>query len=216
MYETFEKLPESKRKQIMEACVSEFARNGYRNASTNAIVNSLGISKGVLFLYFKSKKNLYLYLIEHYSKILVEEFFLENNSTSLPAADLFDNLGEFYKKLLQERPEIFVFLLDAFIYAPSDIREEVEESHNRAHGNVFQYIKKEGFREGVDLQMVIDMLHMVSFFVGQQIFSDYKDQDLTKAARGDIINNIEKYEDTLSRYIDIIKYGVYQTPPEQK
>jgi hypothetical protein len=80
----------------------------------------------------------------------------------------------------------------------------------------FNNLKKEGFREGVDLQMVIDMLHMVSFFVGQQILAIIRDQDLTKAARGDIINNIEKYEDTLSRYIDIIKYGVYQNPPEQK
>ena len=42
----------------------EFATHGYENSSTNRIVKECGISKGSLFKYFKSKEELYFYLIE--------------------------------------------------------------------------------------------------------------------------------------------------------
>ena len=210
MYETFEKLPQSKREEIMEVCIEEFAKNGYKNASTNTIVDRLGISKGVLFLYFKSKKNLYLYLFEHYSRMLLGEYIQQHGGEPGLTIDVFDNLGEFYKTLLQKKPELFVFLLDAFVRAPDEIKKEVEESHDRAHGNVYRNLKKDGLREGVDLETVVDMIHMVSFYVGQLIYKDYYGKDLTKAIREEIIDNIENYVEILSRYMDVLKYGVYE------
>ncbi|HWQ80520.1 MAG TPA: TetR/AcrR family transcriptional regulator, partial [Anaerovoracaceae bacterium] len=65
---TFEKLSESRQEQILQVCMEEFIEKGYDNASTNTIVKRLGISKGLLFLYFKNKKNLYLYIVERLSK----------------------------------------------------------------------------------------------------------------------------------------------------
>ena len=79
-----------------------------------------------------------------------------------------------------------------------------------AHGNVFRNLKKDGLREGVDLETVVDMIHMVSFYVGQLIYKDYYGKDLTKAIREEIIDNIENYVEILSRYMDVLKYGVYE------
>ena len=55
MYDTFENLPEEKRKKILEICLDEFSENSYENSSTNTIVKRAGISKGILFHYFKNK-----------------------------------------------------------------------------------------------------------------------------------------------------------------
>ena len=44
----------------MGAAREEFARVGYRSASTNRVVSAAGVSKGLLFSYFGTKQELYL------------------------------------------------------------------------------------------------------------------------------------------------------------
>ncbi|HWQ73907.1 MAG TPA: TetR/AcrR family transcriptional regulator, partial [Syntrophomonas sp.] len=98
MYETFEKLPDGKKEQIIQVCIEEFVENGYKNASTNTIVKRLGISKGLLFLYFKNKKQLYLYLAEHLIKIIIQDYFGEYANGPVININIFDHLGEYYKE----------------------------------------------------------------------------------------------------------------------
>ena len=61
---SFERLPEEKRIRIIEGVIQEFAEYGYDAASTNRIVQRVGISKGSLFHYFNSKDELWLYTAE--------------------------------------------------------------------------------------------------------------------------------------------------------
>ncbi len=58
-------LPEEKKVQIMNAAFEVFGNNEYKRASTDLIAARAGISKGLLFYYFKSKKELYLYLLSY-------------------------------------------------------------------------------------------------------------------------------------------------------
>lgn len=60
----FFELGEEKRARIFDAALNEFAVNGYGGSSTNRIVKACGISKGGLFLYFSSKEELYLYVLD--------------------------------------------------------------------------------------------------------------------------------------------------------
>ncbi len=64
MNKIFEKLPIQRQKQIILAAFEEFSQHGYENASTNRLVKSLAISKGILFKYFSSKLQLYTYLVQ--------------------------------------------------------------------------------------------------------------------------------------------------------
>ena len=59
-----------KRERIINAAINEFTKKGYRNASTNEIVKEAGISKGLIFHYFKNKKQLYLFLYDYLIWIL--------------------------------------------------------------------------------------------------------------------------------------------------
>lgn len=62
--EVFFNLNEEKKERIITAAMVEFGKYGYENSSTNRIVKDCGISKGSLFKYFKSKEELYFYLVE--------------------------------------------------------------------------------------------------------------------------------------------------------
>jgi AcrR family transcriptional regulator len=60
--EILKKLDSEKRDRIINSALEDFSRNSYEKASTNNIVKNAGISKGLLFHYFKSKQGLYDYL----------------------------------------------------------------------------------------------------------------------------------------------------------
>ncbi|MEA3422927.1 MAG: TetR/AcrR family transcriptional regulator [Bacillota bacterium] len=62
MEEILKKLDSDKRDRIINSALDEFGSNSYDKASTNNIVKNAGISKGLLFHYFKSKQELYDYL----------------------------------------------------------------------------------------------------------------------------------------------------------
>ena len=52
------------RERILRAAVAAFGEHGYEGASTNQICADAGISKGLLFHYFKSKENLFMEVLE--------------------------------------------------------------------------------------------------------------------------------------------------------
>lgn len=60
----FDRVGDEKRQAILSAGIYEFARSAYSDASTDDIVKRCGISKGLLFHYFGSKKAFYLYCLK--------------------------------------------------------------------------------------------------------------------------------------------------------
>lgn len=71
--ETFEKLPADRREHILSAGIREFSRKTYADASTDSITEACGISKGLLFHYFGSKRAYYLCCLEKSLERLTEE-----------------------------------------------------------------------------------------------------------------------------------------------
>jgi AcrR family transcriptional regulator len=56
--EQFAKMREKSRKQLIEKALEIFAENGYYNTSIEKIAKSAGVSKGLIYNYFKSKDEL--------------------------------------------------------------------------------------------------------------------------------------------------------------
>ncbi|MDR1604627.1 MAG: TetR/AcrR family transcriptional regulator [Gracilibacteraceae bacterium] len=75
MHDNFVGLKEEKRDKIINAALLEFAAKGYGLASTNEIVKAAGISKGALFHYFATKKDLFLFLCDYTSGVVSREFY---------------------------------------------------------------------------------------------------------------------------------------------
>lgn len=73
MNEKFFALPEEKQRRIVNAAMEVFAKNEYKRASTDDIAARAGISKGLLFHYFGSKKELYFYLYRYVEQMVAEQ-----------------------------------------------------------------------------------------------------------------------------------------------
>jgi len=72
-FETFEKQNKAKQDAIIAAGVEEFSQKSYTDARTDVIVQNCGISKGLLFHYFGSKKEFYLYCLSRSLEKLMEK-----------------------------------------------------------------------------------------------------------------------------------------------
>lgn len=57
-------LTEDKKNAIFEAGLKEFSEKSYQEASTNTIVKNAQISKGSLFKYFKTKEDLFFFILD--------------------------------------------------------------------------------------------------------------------------------------------------------
>jgi TetR/AcrR family transcriptional regulator len=62
--ETFERIPDDKRRRVLDCAKRAFARRGYSGANVNVVAREAGISVGSLYQYFQTKENLFLTLIE--------------------------------------------------------------------------------------------------------------------------------------------------------
>ena len=90
--------------QILDNAVSEFAKNGLKGTSVNAIAHRSGLSKAQLYYYFSNKETLYEETLVHIIHIWQDLFKIEN------ADDGPENfLREYVKRKMRlsfEHPEI--------------------------------------------------------------------------------------------------------------
>ena len=73
MFETFEKLSKEKQELIISVGIKEFSKKSYKEVSTEDITKGCGISKGILFHYFGSKKEFYFYCLNKAMERLVSK-----------------------------------------------------------------------------------------------------------------------------------------------
>lgn len=66
---------DARKNRILEAALVEFADKGYKKASTNTIVREAEVSKGLLFHYFISKKELFILLYTHAREVITSELY---------------------------------------------------------------------------------------------------------------------------------------------
>ena len=57
--EIFDRIPEERRKNLLETAIHEFAHHGFDNANINTIAEKAGISVGSIYKYFDTKKDLF-------------------------------------------------------------------------------------------------------------------------------------------------------------
>ncbi len=77
--EAFLHLSEEKKQNILINGIREFAQNSYAEVSTDTITRKCGISKGILFHYFGSKKEFYRYCLQHSMSQLVTDVHIEEH-----------------------------------------------------------------------------------------------------------------------------------------
>ncbi len=217
LYSAFEKQPQEKKDLIIKVAIEEFVKNGYEKASTDVITKRAGISKGILFHYFKSKKNLYLYLVNYVGELLTEKIM--EALREIQSDDFFERIKEIAlekQKVTARYLQEAQFFADAITNPPMAVKKEMEEIIKKhyepyqkdfmlEHVFIKDLIQTEKLREDISVDTVIRM----TMFIVEQLSNKYL--ALYKNKQIDIINNPESIIRELNDYLKIVKYGIYKS-----
>jgi AcrR family transcriptional regulator len=158
--DSFIALPEEKQETVIGAALAAFGRNGYKKASTADVALAAGISKGMVFHYFGTKKGLYIFLCEHCRKAMGEALSLNGKE-----ADFFARIRQstaLKVELLKKKPHMLEFLKSMYQETDPEVALEVEGFRELiAPAQQALLIEDEDrakFKDGVDPEQVLKML----------------------------------------------------------
>ncbi|KNY27519.1 TetR/AcrR family transcriptional regulator [Pseudobacteroides cellulosolvens] len=210
MNSTFEGLPEDKRKLIIDACMEEFAQNGYEKASTNTIVKNAGISKGILFHYFGNKKNLYLYILDYAVELFTQKFYSLDLNVPRDLIDKIIYYGFGKLKVYYELPVVSKLIMEAFISIPDELKGEVLDRYQKIYDQnmplLLQDIDKTKFREGINKNKAVELVMLCMDGINAKYINMFK-RDPEKS-----MMNLEDVFNEMKEYFEILKGGLYGSP----
>lgn len=166
--ENFLNLPMGKQNLIIDAALKTFAMHGYKKTSISDIASTAGISKAMVFHYFGTKKELYLYLVntcvDSISTEVVEKF--DDSIT-----DLFDRILHTSKlelTLMEKHPNVPSFIHSAYFENDDEVKEELKTIFSKGDGRTigkkmaFDGADFSKFKDDVDPNLVMNMIDWIS------------------------------------------------------
>lgn len=164
--EKFFALPKEKQQRILNAGYRVFGANSYKKSPVSEIAAEAGISKSLLFHYFRNKKELYLYLWKHAAAVTVQ---LLTESGCYEPTDLFEmmRLGMQAKlRIMALYPDLAAFTIRAYYERDPEIEPEIQKSYLAAlaqkSAGALARVNPADFRPGLDLQMMYREMYWAS------------------------------------------------------
>lgn len=131
MNERFFSLPAEKRQAILNAGYRVFSQNSYKNSPMSEIAGAAGISKSLLFHYFRNKKELYLFLWDNCAETTIE--FLPRYGC-YDQTDLFESMERGMRakmEIIRLYPDMGSFVIKAFYEKDAEICAAIQESYHK-------------------------------------------------------------------------------------
>ncbi len=185
MNDKFYALPEEKRNRIKNAGFRVFSQNSYRKSPMNEIAAEAGISKSLLFFYFKNKKEFFLFLWDSVKKITIEHL---QKSDVYKETDIFEMISkglETKLAMMHKYPDMGKFALKAYYDDDEEIRDElrkvIEPFLNLSTNPMIPELDPSQFKEGINLEMMYRDMYLASEgFLYHEM--QKKDSDVDKMA----------------------------------
>lgn len=182
-------------KRIIKSAFEVFALNDLKKASTNMIVDKAGISRGILYHYFKDKEELVNFLNYYAYKISVHDIERRINWDN---ADLIKRIANMTK-----------FRLEVIAEYPYMVEYAGKYQEQMPHGNDAAYLKNwrdRFYHENIDYakfkdqKKIKEVLHIVRWtFKGlyKELLEGHKDH-LEKEAYLKVIKSCDQYYELLA------------------
>lgn len=121
---------EERRKQILDAAVDVFARQGYAGTGTADIARAAGIGEPTIYRYFANKRELYVAAIREGAESIFDHWAAVAEAAD-PLAAL-SEIGVWYYEQMKRRPEVLQLRSRSASEAPdAEAREIVREEYRR-------------------------------------------------------------------------------------
>ena len=141
---------EQRRQDILRVAADIFARKGYRPTTVNSLVQEAGISKGLFYIYFDSKKQAFIELIESYfvgfAEVLEEnhrylEEVVAGNAGGLEIIETWRNNVSRILKYHVDNPSLTFVVYQEALGSDEDFSERVNELTERANKMIIEEFK---------------------------------------------------------------------------
>lgn len=196
------------KEEILDSCLSVFASHGYEKTTTAMLADASGISRTLIFHHFKSKKDLYLSLVERCfekgSKIISTDKLNKNQDFFKVKDEISILKFNYYKK----NPDVYRIIMQAFYNTPADIKNEIEEKYGELIGQRDE-IQERLFdnvplRKGIDRKDAYELVKLVLEHFENKFVSELEDDS---NLNDQILARILNERRTL---IDIIRFGIQE------
>ena len=209
MTTTFHNVEPDKQQRIIEVAMKHFAEAGYKDASTNKMVKEAGIGKGMLFYYFKTKYDLYIYLVHYSLDVMEQEFF---NQVDLSEGDFIERMYKVAKQkmhVFKHHPHLMTFLQTVLLYSkenqplPPELIARYETLVKEGMQKVYQNIDVSYFKEQMDAEKAMRLIEWSIGGYQQTLTEQLKQQVLTDTL-------IDQYWDDFYGYLAVLKQAYYK------
>lgn len=167
---------------ILDAALAEFAEYGYERASTNRIVEKAGIGKGMLFHYFKSKRQLFHYLVDYGIRYMMDEYIQWLDADETDFIERYKNAAQAKFEAYAKNPHVFDFLGNLYISEGTDLtddlRNRLEKAVSQAMELLFKNIDMSHFRDDVPPDQALKIIRWSIEGHQNELMAKFKGKDL--------------------------------------
>ena len=163
----FFKLPQERQDLIRNSAMIEFGAGTFKKTSADSIAKRAGVSKALLFHYFKDKRELYLYLFQYAIDESMGKYFA--NTRYFGETDFFRALEHGHKvkmEMVRRLPGLFRFVMRAYYERDSvltpRLRKKLDDVLEQTTTDFLSRMDLHKFKDGVDPRMVIRLLTLAS------------------------------------------------------
>ncbi len=188
------------RRRVMDSALAEFAQQGYGASSVNTICAAEGISKGIIYHYFKTKDDLYLACVEECFGQLTE--FLkahtpEQGSVEAQLEGYFSARVDFFRT----HPVYQPIFCEAVISPPMHLTAEIQA--RKQSFDDLNIAILENLLQPLPLRPGITMAEVVDTFRQFQDFINANNQ-----IEGIAPQDFNRRDQRCKKALDILLYGV--------
>ena len=166
MNDKFFSLPEARQQAILNAGYRVFSQNSYKNSPMSEIADAAGISKSLLFHYFRNKKEFYLYLWDKCAQTTIEYM---TRYGCYGQTELFEAMERGMRakmEILRLYPDMGAFTIRAFYEKDEEICAAIQESYHRYFSlkadKTMLNLSPEQFIPGLDIAMMYREMYWAS------------------------------------------------------
>lgn len=170
---------EEKQLEILRVATEEFATNGYFQTKTDTIAEKANVSKGLIFHYFQSKKNLYQVVVSTSIEALEKLF----DYRQFPTDSLINLLDYSLKKkfeIAESHKFEMAIMLDVYSHLDSlpealilEITQYIQKMEADSYEMIAQIIRKmpikEEFHEETVVKLVLGIFNQIEMNAKQQM-----------------------------------------------
>ena len=190
---------ENRKNQILNAAFEVFVKKGYAKTTMDDIVASSNLSKGALYHYYKSKKELFLSLIDHWEIYTFKDFY-DKKSQNKKASDILRFFGENVINTLNEKKHAYIAEIE--FRAMSNQDAEIKKRSNVLYGKLlelFEKVVKKGVKENEFKDLDVRKTSMAFLAIFQSITWFVIADETAVSADEYIRDSIELIIDSISK-----------------